>query len=80
MVDKDQIEDAYQADARESIQNALETLAKLRFWEFLVKCNQHRLVEGFETTDEIELARQIREARQENRVFLTLESLYPPQE
>lgn len=49
------------------------------FWEMLVKMNQHRLVESFESQDESELARQIREARQENRVYLTLESLYPPQ-
>lgn len=79
MIDKKEIEKAYKGETLEVIQNAFRTLSELGFWQFLVKSNQFRLVESFESQDEKELAQQIREARQENKVFLTLESLYPPQ-
>lgn len=79
MINKNQIEQVYSGESLESLKDALETLRSMGFWEMLVKMNQHRLVESFESQDESELARQIREARQENRVYLTLESLYPPQ-
>lgn len=79
MIDKKQIEQVYSGESLEAVKNALETLASLGFWQVQIKSNQHRLVESFESQDENELSRQIREARQENKVYLTLESLYPPQ-
>lgn len=79
MVDKNQIEKTYTGESLEAIQNALGTLVGLGFFQFLIKANQFRVVESFESQDEKELAQKIREMRQENKVYLTLESLYPPQ-
>ena len=79
MVDKNQIEQAFFGETLESIRDSLETLAKTGFWQVLIRANQFRIANGFDSDSEEVLARQIREVRAENKVLLTLESLYPPQ-
>ena len=71
MIERTEIEKAYSGETLESIKDALSTLVGVGFFQHLVKANQFRLVSGFESQDVEELARQISETRQENRVLLT---------
>lgn len=79
MIERKEIEDAYSGEVLESIKDALNTLGRVGFFAHLIRANQFRLVQSFESQDVEQLAKQISEARQENRVLLTLQSLYPPQ-
>ena len=79
MIERSQIEKAYTGDALEAIKESLDTLSSLGFFQTLITANQYRVVQGFDSPDVEELAKQISEARQENRVLATLQSLFPPQ-
>lgn len=74
-----ELQEVYPPETLEQVKDCFDTLNKLGFFDKLVQLNNFRLVTGFDTPDESELARQIREARFENRVYITLQSLFPPQ-
>lgn len=68
--------DRYRDDERESIAQALEILAKLKFFEFLVERNSAILVASLQTEEsEQELAKRILDNRQTNRILLSIPAL-----
>lgn len=78
-VDQSQIEEYFSGDTLTQVKKSLTFLNEVGFWELLIKSNKFRLVDAFDSADEEELAKRIRALRQENKVYMTLNSLYPPQ-
>lgn len=79
MADEKTIRDNYSGEDLTAIIDCIQTLNRYGVFTLFVEEGKRRITDSFENSEEAVLARQIREMRQDNRVFVTLASLFPPQ-
>lgn len=79
MVDEQLIRQRWSGDDLETIEHCFQTLNRHKVFELFVHANKQRLVDSFENSEDLALAQQIKDMRQENRVLTALMSLFPPQ-
>jgi len=76
IVNEEKFLESFDRDGQEELLRAVKTVQRFGLFRFFVEQNKQRIADSFETAEEATLVKQIRELRQENRVLVTLDSLY----